>query len=117
MNASIILSKCTCSCGFKQESSQVLEMQQRWVTHMKEIETKKNELVYQGSKSHGLIYHNHLAHIWITHANKSTKKSNGLTLLSIKSTVKTGYIHKNLQKEFYIIGEVIKRYSSSCNII
>ena len=27
------------------------------------IETKIYELVYKGSKSHGLIYHSHLAHI------------------------------------------------------
>jgi len=38
-------------------------------------------------------------------------------LLSIKSKVKTRNIHKNLQKEFYIKGEVIKRYSSSCKLI
>ena len=44
-----------------------------------------------------------------SHANKSAKKSNGLTLLSIKSTGKTRNIHKNLQKKFYIKGEVTKK--------
>jgi len=48
---------------------------------MKENETKKNELVYQGSKSHGLIYHSHIKlRKGISYASIGAKKSNGVNL-------------------------------------
>jgi len=74
------------------------------------IETKKKKLVYKSSKSHGKVYHSHIKlRKGISYASIGAKKSNGVALLLIKSKVNTRYIHKNLQKEFYIIGEVIKK--------
>jgi len=46
---------------------------------MQENETKIYELVYKGSKSHGIIYHSHPAHKYkYSHANNSAKKSKGV---------------------------------------
>jgi len=39
-------------CGLKQKSRQVLEMQHGRVTHMKEHETKRNDLSKKCSKAH-----------------------------------------------------------------
>jgi len=51
---------------------------------MKENETKCNELVYQGSKSHGLSTTVSFSSQNESHANNSAKKSKGLNLTSIK---------------------------------
>ena len=46
---------------------------------MKEIETKNNELVYKGSKSHGKVYHSHIKlRKEISYASIGAKKSNGV---------------------------------------
>ena len=46
---------------------------------MKEIETKNNELVYKGAKSHGLSLPQSSSSDNESHANISAKKSKGLT--------------------------------------
>ena len=47
---------CTCKCGFEQEFRQVLEMEHGRITHMKEHETKYNELVQRRLKISRHIY-------------------------------------------------------------
>ena len=49
---------------------------------MKEYETKKNALVYEGSKSHGKVYHNHIKlRKGIPYASIGVKKSNGVNFV------------------------------------
>ena len=71
-------------------------MQQRWVTHMKEYETKKNELVYQGSKSHGLslLQSNQAPEIFTCQQKCKEIKKDNFAFNQVKG--QSRYIHKNL---------------------
>ena len=66
---------------------------------MKEYETKKKELVNKGSKSHGLIYHSHLAHKIITCQHKC-KEIKGEQHNSQSSQRPKQDTFINLQKEY-----------------
>ena len=66
---------------------------------MKEYETKKKELVYKGSKSHGIVYHSHIKlRKGISYASIGAKKSNGKNIALNQVKGQNRYIHKNLQK-------------------
>ena len=70
-------------------------MQQRRVTHMKEYETKKKELVYKGSKSHGLSLLQSIQAQEIFTCQHKCKEIKGEQHNSQSSQMpKTRYIHK-----------------------
>ena len=68
---------------------------------MKENETKKNELVYQGSKSHGLIYHSHIKlRKGISYASIGAKKSKRKNIALNQVKGQNRYIHKTFKNSF-----------------